>query len=152
MTCSRREPLTPTLSRKRERENRERRAMPAHCWTAAIVVLTLLAAPANASAQDFPSRTIRLIVGPSPDAITRIFADRMQKHWGTPVIVEPQPGAGGDIAAKAVSSADPDGYTLLNATSSFTLNTALQLANYDFVKDFEPVAMINLSSFVLIVN
>ena len=126
--------------------------MPAHCWTAAIVVLTLLAAPANASAQDFPSRTIRLIVGPSPDAITRIFADRMQKHWGTPVIVEPRPGAGGDIAAKAVSTADPDGYTLLNATSSFTLNTALQLANYDFVKDFDPVAIINLSSFVLIVN
>jgi tripartite-type tricarboxylate transporter receptor subunit TctC len=115
-----------------------------------LAVPVVLALPALAA--EFPSRTIRLIVGPSPDAITRIFADQMHKHWGQPVIVEPHPGAGGDIAAKAVTTAEPDGYTLLNATSSFPLNVAMHTATYDFVKDFEPIAMINASSFVLIVN
>lgn len=119
---------------------------------AALIALAVAGFAAGAQAQDFPNRTIRIIVGPSPDAIPRIFSDRMSKQWGTPVIVEPRSGAGGEIAAKAVASADPDGYTLLNATSSFTLNTAMQLATYDFVKDFEPVAMINLSFFVLVVN
>lgn len=118
---------------------------------AAVVVVAILHA-GSAAAEDFPSRTIRIIVGPSPDAIPRVFAERMQKQWGTPVIVEPRPGAGGDIAAKAVAGADADGYTLLNATSSFTLNTAMGSASYDFVKDFEPIALINLSSFVLVAN
>jgi tripartite-type tricarboxylate transporter receptor subunit TctC len=103
-------------------------------------------------AQNYPNRPIRVIVGPSPDAITRIFAEKMQTSLGQPVIVEPRPGAGGDIAAKVVSGSAPDGYTLLFATSSFTLNTALHLANYDFLRDFEPVAPANVSSFVLVVN
>lgn len=110
------------------------------------------AALAPVHAQEFPSKPIKIINGPSPDTLPRLFADKLNKAWGAAVVVEPRPGAGGEIAAKTVATADPDGHTLLFATSSFTLNTALQLAGYDFVKDFSPIAIVAVYPFVLIVN
>jgi tripartite-type tricarboxylate transporter receptor subunit TctC len=51
-------------------------------------------------AQDFPSRPIRLIVGPSPDVFSRIIAEHLQQAWAQPVVVEPRPGGGGKLAAQ----------------------------------------------------
>lgn len=107
---------------------------------------------APALAQSYPTRTVRIVNGPSPEAIPRLFSDRLNKKWGVPVIVEARSGAGGEIAAKTVSSADADGYTILFATSSFPLNVALQTAGYDFVKEFAHVALVGTYPFVLIVN
>jgi tripartite-type tricarboxylate transporter receptor subunit TctC len=118
----------------------------------AAVFAVLTGSVPSARGEDFPKGTIRIIVGPSADVIPRLYAEKMQKRWGTPVIVEPRPGAGGDIAARSVSAASRDGYTLLNGTSSYTLNMAMHSANYDFVNDFDPIAMINMSTFVLVVN
>ena len=111
------------------------------------VALLTLAFPARA--QDFPNRTIRIIVGPSPDAFARIIAEHLQQTWGQPVVVETRPGAGGKIAATAVATAEPDGHTLLFATPSYTLNTAMKAASYDFVNDYEPVALIGIISYAL---
>ncbi|MCC6887976.1 MAG: tripartite tricarboxylate transporter substrate binding protein [Hyphomicrobiales bacterium] len=119
--------------------------------SASLAVLAGLLTPAPA-ADEFPSRTVRIVNGPSPEAIPRLFSDRLNKRWGAPVIVEARSGAGGEIAAKTVSSADPDGYTILFATSSFPLNVALQTAGYDFVKEFAPIALVGTYPFVLIVN
>lgn len=116
----------------------------------AAVVLVLFGA-ATATAQNYPNRTVRIIVGPSSDLSARVIAERLQQQLGQSFVVENRGGGGGEVAAKAVSSSDPDGYTLLYATSSYTLNTALQLATYDFVKDFEPVALLGISSFTLVV-
>src|SRR5690348_10971040 len=107
---------------------------------------------ALAQAQSYPSHPIKIIVGPSPDVFSRVIAQELHDAWGQPVIVEPRPGAGGKIAATAVSSAQPDGYTLLFATPTYTLNSAMHLASYDLAKDFSPVALLGVISYVLVVN
>ncbi len=104
------------------------------------------------TARSFPNRAIKIIVGPSPDIFSRVIAQELQDIWGQPVVVEPRPGAGGKIAATAVSSAEPDGYTLLFATPTYTLNTAMKLASYDLARDFEPVSLLGVISYVLVVH
>jgi tripartite-type tricarboxylate transporter receptor subunit TctC len=107
---------------------------------------------AAAQADDFPNRPIRIIVGPSPDVFSRIIAEDLKETWGQAVVVEPRPGAGGKIAANDVLAAAADGYTLLFATPTYTLNTAMQVASYDLLKEFTPVAMAGLISYALVVN
>src|SRR5262249_33148322 len=121
---------------------------------AALAIATTLAAvvPTCAQAQDFPNRPVRIIVGPSPDVFSRIVAQHLQEAWNQPVVVESKPGGGGKLAVAAVTGAQPDGHTLLFATPTFTLATAMQLANYDFVKDFEPTALMGVIAYVLVVN
>src|SRR5262245_20169245 len=114
--------------------------------------LAYAVAPQPAAAQAYPSRPIRIIVGPSPDVFSRIIGEHLQQTWGQPVVVEPRPGAGGKIAVSAVSTAAPDGYTMLFATPTYTLNTAMKVATYDFIKEFQPVAIAGLISYALVVN
>jgi tripartite-type tricarboxylate transporter receptor subunit TctC len=103
-------------------------------------------------AQSFPGRSIRVIVGPGPDIIPRLFAPRITEVLGQQVIIEPRPGAGGVIAAQSVASAPPDGYMLLQATASYTINTALQTSPLDMRKDFAPVTLVSTIPFVLVVH
>ncbi len=75
----------------------------------------------GAAAQDYPTRSITIIVPYSPgstDTMARTLAEEMSKELGQPVVVETRPGAGGTVGGAAVASADPDGYTLLFAVSS----------------------------------
>jgi tripartite-type tricarboxylate transporter receptor subunit TctC len=106
---------------------------------------------AAAQALGFPNHPIKIIVGPSPDIFSRIVAEHLQQVWGQPVVVEPRPGAGGKLAVMAVSSAVPDGHTLLFATPTYTLNTAMKVATYD-LKEFAPVANIGLISYALVTH
>ena len=118
----------------------------------AVALFPLPARFATAQTQNYPSRPIKIIVGPSPDVFSRIVGERLQQDWGQPVIVEPRPGAGGKLAATAVQMAAPDGYTMLFATPTYTLNTAMKVATYDLLKDFEPVALAGLISYALVIN
>jgi tripartite-type tricarboxylate transporter receptor subunit TctC len=117
-----------------------------------LAVVLLVLTIACAAAQDFPTRTIKIIVGPSPDVFSRIVGERLQTRFGQPVVVEPRPGAGGKLAANDVLNAPADGYTLLFATPTYTLNTAMKVVTYDLIKQFEPVAMVGLISYALVVN
>ena len=121
-------------------------------WTLFAGASVLGAALALAQTTGFPTKPIRVIVGPSPDAVARVIGQHLQETWGQPVIVEARTGAGGQIAANSVSTADPDGHTLLFATPSYTLNTALKVANYDVVRDFAPAALIGTGSYTLVVH
>jgi tripartite-type tricarboxylate transporter receptor subunit TctC len=103
-------------------------------------------------AQNFPDHAIKIIVGPSPDVFSRIIGERLQQVWGRPVVVEPLPGDGGKIAASAVQNAAPDGYTLLFASPTYTINAAMKIATYDLLKDFAPVALSGLISYALVVH
>ena len=106
-----------------------------------------------ASAQDFPSRTMRVIVGPGPDALARIVAQKLSESWGHSVIVDQRPGAGGIVAADTVAKSPTDGYTLLLSTGSYTINTILQPKSpYDFERDLAPVNLIATLPFILVVN
>jgi len=84
---------------------------------AAFLGMVLLATAA--SAQDWPARTVRIVVpfpaGGSADLLPRVIGESLQKQWGQPVIVDNRPGSAGNIGATAVFQAEPDGYTLLSA-------------------------------------
>jgi tripartite-type tricarboxylate transporter receptor subunit TctC len=119
---------------------------------ALVAVGASLSLGAAAQAQDFPTRPVRIIVGPSPDVFARVIAEYLQEEWKQPVIVEPRPGGGGMLAVAAVTGAKPDGHTLLFATPTFTLATAMRRATYDFNKDFEPTALMGLIAYALVVH
>ncbi len=107
---------------------------------------------AAAQAQSFPNHPVKIVVGPSPDIFSRIVAEHLQQVWGQAVIVEPRPGAGGKLAVNSVSTAPPDGHTMLFATPTYTLNTAMKTATYDLLKEFVPVADIGVISYALVVH
>jgi len=120
----------------------------------AISVVLGLIAPVHG--QDYPSRTIKLVVpfgpGGPTDVSARLVAQIAQSELG-PMVVENRPGAGGAIGSKAVANADPDGYTLLLGTSA-TLGVVPAVANnpgYDPIKSFTPIAKVSDSTLVLVV-
>jgi tripartite-type tricarboxylate transporter receptor subunit TctC len=116
-------------------------------------VLALLALAGGSSyAQDYPNRPIRVVVGPGPDIVARVFGAKMGESLGQPIVVEPRPGAGGNIAAQTVATSPPDGYTLLLASASYTINTALQSMPLDIGRDFAPVGLAATVPFVLVVH
>ena len=106
-------------------------------------------------AQAYPSRAITIIVpyavGAVTDAIARLLAERMRQSLGRPVIVENVTGAGGTIAAGRVARAAPDGYTLsLGQNGSHVVTGATYAIHYDLLNDFEPVALLSTSPYVLV--
>jgi tripartite-type tricarboxylate transporter receptor subunit TctC len=135
-------------SRRRPSEVARRHVVTALAATLAVAGTALIAFAAD----DYPNRPIRVLVGPSSEVANRLVGEKMQPRIGQALIVESRPGGGGEVAAKAVSSADPDGYTLLYATSSYTLNTAMGFAGYDFVNDFAPIALFGITPFTLLVH
>jgi tripartite-type tricarboxylate transporter receptor subunit TctC len=106
----------------------------------------------SSRAQDYPSRFIRVIVGPGPDIAARLFGAKMTDALGQQVVIEPRPGAGGTIAAQAVASSPPDGYTLLLASASYTINTAMAQSPLDLNRDFAPIGLVATVPFVLVVH
>ena len=116
-------------------------------------IFALLAITVSASrAQDYPNRAIRVVVGPGPDIVARVFGPKITEALGQQIVIEPRPGAGGVIAAQTVATAQPDGYSLLLATASYTINAALRTSPYDLRKDFAPVGRMSTSPFVLVVH
>jgi tripartite-type tricarboxylate transporter receptor subunit TctC len=117
------------------------------CWKLAwLVALTVFAAgEANAQAENYPNRPVRIISDSAPgsavDISLRIVADGLGRHWGQQVIVLNQPGAGGAISARVASDATPDGYTLFAPALSVFLTLPGKAPNLPVVipRDFEPI-------------
>lgn len=111
-----------------------------------------------AAAQDFPSRSIELVIpfaaGGSTDVVGRIVADRMSQELGQQIVVQNVGGAGGSLGATQVAKADPDGYTILMGTvATHALNPLiLKRKPYDAVEDFAPISLLVLVPNVLAVN
>ena len=118
---------------------------------------SLLISPAIAQAA-YPSRTIKMIVpypaGGTTDLLGRLVADQLKTGLGATVVVENKPGAGTTLGAEQVARSEPDGYTLLMATSTtLAINKTLyKKLPYDPVKDFTPIALLAGVPFALIVN
>ncbi|MDM0026428.1 Bug family tripartite tricarboxylate transporter substrate binding protein [Variovorax saccharolyticus] len=104
--------------------------------------------PLLATAQAFPSRTVKIVVpyaaGGGVDVMARVLAERLQRKWGQPVIVENKTGASTIIGASAVAKAAPDGHTLLlTSESTITSNPFLfDKLPYDPVRDLLPVTQL----------
>jgi tripartite-type tricarboxylate transporter receptor subunit TctC len=130
-------------------------------WSCVVTTLLALAAtaiPLSASAQAYPTRTVKLVVpfppGGSLDITGRLIAQRLTDLWGQSVVVENKPGAGGNIGADFVAKSAPDGYTiLLGALSTHAVNPSLyKTMPYDAAKDFSPITLIAITPNVLVVN
>jgi tripartite-type tricarboxylate transporter receptor subunit TctC len=109
-----------------------------------------------ASARDYPTRPVHVIVGFPPGGAADIFARLMVPQLsglGQTFLIENRPGAGGDIAASALVQAAPDGYTLLIASVANAINATLRPnPNFHFPADMTPVAGISLVPLVMAVN
>ncbi|MGD0023267.1 MAG: tripartite tricarboxylate transporter substrate binding protein [Xanthobacteraceae bacterium] len=112
--------------------------------------------PGSARA-DFPERTVSIVVpfeaGGTVDLVARALASRLNAKWGVSVIVVNRPGAGNTIGANAVARAAPDGYTLLLANTSISINPSLyKTLPYDTERDLTPVSFLAPSPNVLLVQ
>ena len=110
-----------------------------------------------ATAQDYPTRPIRLIVGfqpgTAPDVIARLIGQRFAEQLGKSVIVENHAGASSNIAAEFVVRAPPDGYTLFELTSVNSWNVALyDNLKFDLLRDLAPIASIYRGIGVVVVQ
>lgn len=124
---------------------------------AAAVALASMAMPLKAQAQTWPDRTITFIVpfaaGGGTDAFARPLAAQLDKQFGQRIIVENRAGAGGTAGASAASKAEPNGYTFFIGAAHHAIAPALYpKLDYDFEKDFIPVAMIAAPPHVVVVN
>jgi tripartite-type tricarboxylate transporter receptor subunit TctC len=120
------------------------------------ILAAAILVPASAQA-DFPERTVRIVVpfdaGGTVDAVARALANRLNAKWSVPVIVENRPGAGNTIGAAAVAKAEPDGYTLLFANTSVSVNPSLfKSLPYDTLRDLAPVVYLSPSPNILLVQ
>jgi tripartite-type tricarboxylate transporter receptor subunit TctC len=110
-----------------------------------------------ASAQDYPSRPVHLVVpytpGTGADLLARIFSVKLAERWKAAVVVDNRPGATGNIGTDLVAKSAADGYTLLLAATSFCTNPSLTAPlPYDPVKSFAPIALVATSTLAVVVN
>jgi tripartite-type tricarboxylate transporter receptor subunit TctC len=123
-------------------------------WLAAIVVLGVL----PASAQDYPSKPLRIIApfgpGTATDTVARVIANELGKLAGQPVVVDNKPGAEGQIGAQTTAQAAPDGYTLFITTQTTqAINPHVYKSlTYDPVKSFTPVCGLTLGAQIVMVK
>ena len=122
-----------------------------------IAVALVVMASAPAWAQDYPNRPVKLLVpfaaGGPADVYARFLGQRLQESLGQPFVIENRPGAGAIIGTEMAMKSAPDGYTLLVMSNTHTVNESL-IPNrpYQLMRDFVPVAPINSSDLVLVVN
>jgi tripartite-type tricarboxylate transporter receptor subunit TctC len=120
-------------------------------------LLGAAALPRFASAETYPSRPVRIVVGFSPggapDIMARLFAQWLTEKLGQRFIVENKGGAGGNLGTELVAKAQPDGYTLLLVAPNDAVNASLyEKLNYNFLRDLEPVVALARTPQVLEVN
>ena len=121
---------------------------------AVATAFAMLAGPI--AAQNYPSKTIRIIVpfppGASNDILARIVGKKLTDGFGVQTIVDNRPGASTIIGASALQKSPPDGYTLMVTSGTHLITPMLMPAPYDAVKDFTPVTTIDRSEYLLVVH
>src|SRR3974377_816083 len=117
----------------------------------------LTALPRFASALDYPSRPVHIVVGfaagLSPDILGRLIAQALSERLNQQFIVDNRPGAASNIGTEVAAHSAPDGYTVLLTISGNAINATLYThLNFDFARDLTPVAAIGRTPFVIVVN
>lgn len=131
-----------------------------HAWRlafATVLALASAALPGPAAAQDFPTRSVKIVVpfgaGGPADNYARILAQYLQESLKQPFVVETRPGAGSFIGTSEVAKAPPDGYTLLMMSNTHTVNETLRSKRpFDLMRDFVGVAPVNYSDLIMVVH
>lgn len=125
--------------------------------TIASLFIAFSAYPTLATAQNYPEKPLRIMVGASPgggtDILARMLAEKFQAQMGQTVVVENRPGASNTIAAEVTATASPDGSTLLLATNTGqAIAPHLLKLRYDPLKDVQPVGLVAVMPNVLVVS
>jgi tripartite-type tricarboxylate transporter receptor subunit TctC len=124
----------------------------------AAVLLAAVSWSSSVAAQEYPTKAVRIVVpqaaGGGTDTFARAIAQKLSERWGQPAVVENRPGAGGIVGTEFVAKSPPDGYTLLvTYEGSQAINQSLyEKLPFDSVKDFQPIATIAVTPFLLIVS
>jgi tripartite-type tricarboxylate transporter receptor subunit TctC len=112
-----------------------------------------------AAGADYPARAIRMVVpfapGGGTDVLGRIIGQKLSEQWGQPVVVENQPGASGGIGTRAAAKAEPDGYTLLMASTGALMAASAALSpdgDFDVNKFFAPITVVAAPPYLLVIN
>ena len=137
-------------------------SLPRAAWAFAALGICVagcsIAGIGHASAQDYPTRPVRWIIGFAPggstDILVRIMSESLQTRLGQSVLVENKSGAGSNIATEAVINAPPDGYTLAAVTSANAINatTNKRTLTFDFLNQLAPVAGLAQGPSVMVVH
>lgn len=120
------------------------------------ILVIVLAASGAAYGADFPAKPVRIVVpigaGSSMDIVARVLAQKLSEAWGQPVLVDNRPGAGSIIGTELVAKAASDGYTVLFASSSFSIGPSFyRKLPYDALRDFDAITQISSRNNVLTV-
>ena len=123
----------------------------------ALFGLAIAASAGIASAQTYPAKPVRVIIGFSAgsttDLIGRVMATKMTEVMGQPVLVDNRPGAGANLAAEIVAKAAPDGYTALLANAGLATGaTAYVKLNFNALRDFAPVTQVSATPHILLIH
>jgi tripartite-type tricarboxylate transporter receptor subunit TctC len=127
-----------------------------HRLVAAAALLLAIAVAPPASAQDYPTQTVKIVVpfvaGGGVDVVARIIAPKLGEELGQSVIIENRGGAGGMLGAAAVAQSPPDGTTFLLGTGSThgTNSSVYAKVNYDPVRDFAPVVLVSTAPLLVV--
>jgi tripartite-type tricarboxylate transporter receptor subunit TctC len=122
-----------------------------------LCMFALLSFIQHAAAQEFPNRSVKIVVGYPPggavDANARILGQLLNEHWKRPVVIENRGGAGSTIATGSVARTTPDGYTLLIASPAHAINATLyKNLTFDTSTAFASVAKISVAPLVLLLH
>lgn len=117
------------------------------------LVCAALLACTPALAQNYPAKSVRIIVpfapGGATDIVTRVVAAKLNEMWGQQVVVDNRAGAGGTIGAETTVRSTPDGYTIAMVSGSYSANAALFKLPYDPINDVTPIALIGETGFLV---
>ena len=130
---------------------RGRQALLGACLSLALLL------PGLAYAEDYPTRTVRIIVpypaGGATDIVARIMQEALMRKWNQPIVIDNRSGASGNIGTEAAFKADPDGYTILvNAPSPMTVNKSLYAKINFEPTEFVPVSILTVIPIGLMIN
>jgi tripartite-type tricarboxylate transporter receptor subunit TctC len=128
-----------------------------HALIRLLAVAAALWVAGAAQAQNYPDKSVRVVVGFTAggptDVIARIVAQKLSETWGQQFYIENIPGAGSNTASGMVAKTPPDGYTLLVISTGFVVNPSLYAkVPYDAVKDFAPITLVAASPNVVSVH
>jgi tripartite-type tricarboxylate transporter receptor subunit TctC len=117
----------------------------------------LFGSPAEALAQSYPTKPIRIVVsgapGGSPDIVSRLMSPKLIEDLGQAIVIDTRAGASGRIALEVAGKAAPDGYTLLMVTSSTACVEVMSRKNqYEIARDFAPISLVGTVTSVLLVT
>jgi tripartite-type tricarboxylate transporter receptor subunit TctC len=124
---------------------------------ASLVLGSFASLTAEALAQSYPSKPIRIVVsgapGGSPDIVSRLMSPKLIEALGQPIVIDTRAGASGRIALEVAGKATPDGHTLLMVTSSTACVEVMSRKNqYEIARDFSPISLVGTVTSVLLVT